>query len=113
MKFIINGKDYGEHNNDILINYDRTNNKTKLQFSHEKGKLVLDTGNADISIDIKISSPDDMRGLFKGSIGVCTGVLTSDITNGAKLRGHDDMMNHFSELYQLYFELTSMMKTHE
>ena len=52
MKFILNGKDYGNGDLDLLIHYDSVTELTELQFYGNDGEHILDSDSCDISIDI-------------------------------------------------------------
>lgn len=110
MKFILNGKDYGDRDLDLLIHYDSVTEKTELQFYREDGEVILDNENAEISVDIVINSNDDLQAIFEDGIGVMSSVFTACHAVSVIKRELENIEKKHSELCKQYLNLCGSLQ---
>lgn len=105
MKFILNGKDYGDHDLDLLIHYDSVTELTEVQFYGNDGERILDSDSCDISIDIDISSEDDIRKKFEDTLDVASSVFTAEHAVCIIKREIENIQQKHIELNEQYLKL--------
>lgn len=105
MKFILNGKDYGNEDLDLLIHYDSVTELTELQFYGNDGEHILDSDSCDISIDIDISSEDDIRAVFEDTLDLKSSAFTAKHAASIIKRELNNMQKQYDKLYEQYLSL--------
>lgn len=105
MKFVLNGKDYGEQDLDLLIHYDSVTELTELQFYGNDGEQILDSDSCDISVDIDISSEDDIGDLFEDTLDLKSSAFTAEHAANIIKRELNNMQKQYETLYEQYIGL--------
>ena len=120
MKFILNGKDYGNGDLDLLIHYDSVTELTELQFYGNDGEHILDSDSCDISIDIAISSEDDIRTVFEDTLDLKSSAFTAEHAANIIKRELNNMQKqydktsiHSQNLFQMHTYVTEYDNDHE
>ena len=105
MKFILNGKDYGDQDLDLLIHYDSVTELTELQFNGNDGEHILDSDSCDISIDIDISSEDDIGAVFEDTLDLKSSAFTAEHAANIIKRELKNIQEQYDKLYEQYIGL--------
>lgn len=105
MKFVINGKDYGDQNVDLLINYDCAKDVTELQFFGNGEEYNLNSDNCKISVNIEVSSEDDICALYEDTFDLKSSAITAVRAVNIIKRELVNMEKRYDKLYENYLEL--------
>ena len=105
MKFVINGKDYGDQNVDLLINYDCATEVTELQFFGNGEENILNSNNCKISEEAEVSSEDDIGAMYEDTFDLKSSAITAVRAANIIKRELVNMEKRYDKLYENYLEL--------
>ena len=78
---------------------------TELQLYGSDGEHILDSDSCDISIDIDISSEDDIRAVFEDTLDLKSSAFTAEHAANIIKRELNNMQKQYDKLYEQYLSL--------